>query len=76
MNKKKKMDGEKFATIMGTLIAIAAAFIAFLRGMEVSVIFMLFLLVFIFSFVFVLVADDAYRSLTGRDKNKGKNEKQ
>lgn len=70
--KTKKMDDEKFAVIMGTFIAVAAALISYMQGLSVNTSFMVFILVIIFGTVFILLANAAYLDLKDWKENKRK----
>ena len=64
-----KMDDENFAVILGAFIGVAAALIAFLRGVDIGNSIMIFLLFFIFGTMFILLANEAYYSLKNWNKN-------
>ena len=70
MNKKEKMDEEHFAVIISFIVAGVAAFIGFINEINLSLNFLIFIIVFMFSFIFVLIGKSAYDSFKEQGKNK------
>ena len=66
--KKEKMDEENIAAIFAALIGIIIALYAYIQGIETGWAVMIFIIVFMISFIVILLAYPFYLDFKGRNK--------